>query len=292
MSVDPFIQSPGNSQSMNPYSYIMNNPLAGTDPSGYTSKAEDEVVEVETTVKDADIRTDGEGNYYTKDKNGEIIQIDSIKVIPNGSNQSDTIVGDKSGSPESIGASPSTSQTTPSQENSSQVLGALGVAAQTGVVATENAALLQKSGQVALTGGQASVLASHLGENPMKLAAEANKKQLRLATGNQIVGRIGLGITVFVAANDIVKRVEGEIGNSELAISLAKNLIPAAIGISNAPLGLLAGVGVLTYEVGSPIVKEEIKQIQKMMKPLTPTATKNIFQILQSNTQSKSARNE
>ncbi|NVJ50159.1 MAG: RHS repeat-associated core domain-containing protein [Gammaproteobacteria bacterium] len=36
LSVDPFIQDPGNSQSMNPYSYIMNNPLAGTDPSGYT----------------------------------------------------------------------------------------------------------------------------------------------------------------------------------------------------------------------------------------------------------------
>jgi RHS repeat-associated protein len=37
LSVDPFIQSPGNSQSMNPYSYIMNNPLSGTDPSGYAS---------------------------------------------------------------------------------------------------------------------------------------------------------------------------------------------------------------------------------------------------------------
>jgi hypothetical protein len=37
LSVDPFIQSPGNSQSLNPYSYIMNNPLAGTDPSGYMS---------------------------------------------------------------------------------------------------------------------------------------------------------------------------------------------------------------------------------------------------------------
>jgi len=35
LSVDPFIQEPGNSQSLNPYSYIMNNPLAGTDPSGY-----------------------------------------------------------------------------------------------------------------------------------------------------------------------------------------------------------------------------------------------------------------
>ncbi len=35
LGVDPFIQAPTNSQSMNPYSYIMNNPLAGTDPTGY-----------------------------------------------------------------------------------------------------------------------------------------------------------------------------------------------------------------------------------------------------------------
>jgi RHS repeat-associated protein len=37
LSVDPFIQFPEGSQSLNPYSYLMNNPLAGTDPSGYTS---------------------------------------------------------------------------------------------------------------------------------------------------------------------------------------------------------------------------------------------------------------
>ena len=35
LSVDPIIQFPANSQSLNPYSYIMNNPLSGTDPTGY-----------------------------------------------------------------------------------------------------------------------------------------------------------------------------------------------------------------------------------------------------------------
>ncbi len=35
--VDPFIQFPLNSQSLNPYSYILNNPLSGTDPTGYRS---------------------------------------------------------------------------------------------------------------------------------------------------------------------------------------------------------------------------------------------------------------
>jgi RHS repeat-associated protein len=49
LSVDPFIQSPTNSQSLNPYSYIMNNPLSGTDPTGYRSEPEEKVVTLSTT---------------------------------------------------------------------------------------------------------------------------------------------------------------------------------------------------------------------------------------------------
>jgi RHS repeat-associated protein len=37
-SVDPFIQGVGNSQGINPYSYVMNNPLGFTDPSGYMTE--------------------------------------------------------------------------------------------------------------------------------------------------------------------------------------------------------------------------------------------------------------
>ncbi|MBV1915817.1 MAG: VCBS repeat-containing protein [Pseudomonadales bacterium] len=35
LQADPFIQAPGNSQSYNRYTYVINNPLAYTDPSGY-----------------------------------------------------------------------------------------------------------------------------------------------------------------------------------------------------------------------------------------------------------------
>ncbi|NQZ12897.1 MAG: glycohydrolase toxin TNT-related protein [Algicola sp.] len=38
LSVDPFITFPEDGQSLNPYSYVMNNPLKYTDPSGYTAK--------------------------------------------------------------------------------------------------------------------------------------------------------------------------------------------------------------------------------------------------------------
>jgi RHS repeat-associated protein len=37
LSADPVVQSPSDSQSYNRYSYIMNNPLGGTDPTGFTS---------------------------------------------------------------------------------------------------------------------------------------------------------------------------------------------------------------------------------------------------------------
>lgn len=37
LSADPFIQDAGDSQSYNRYSYLGNNPLGGTDPSGYFS---------------------------------------------------------------------------------------------------------------------------------------------------------------------------------------------------------------------------------------------------------------
>jgi RHS repeat-associated protein len=36
LSVDPFIQEPTSTQNINAYSYVLNNPLTGTDPTGYT----------------------------------------------------------------------------------------------------------------------------------------------------------------------------------------------------------------------------------------------------------------
>lgn len=81
MGVDPFIQFPLNSQSLNPYSYILNNPLSGTDPTGYAACGADvkdgEVCQVEVTQKVASrdagsriVKTTNETKTYTVANNG------------------------------------------------------------------------------------------------------------------------------------------------------------------------------------------------------------------------------
>jgi hypothetical protein len=83
MSVDPFIHE--GSQGINPYSYIMNNPLAGTDPTGY--EPENEVEEPETfefTAGDVEsIHVNSEGQVTVNFNNGaesQSFQADSVSV--------------------------------------------------------------------------------------------------------------------------------------------------------------------------------------------------------------------
>lgn len=51
LSPDPIVQAPGNSQSWNRYSYVFNNPMKYTDPSGYEAD-DDDVEEVLVTPRD------------------------------------------------------------------------------------------------------------------------------------------------------------------------------------------------------------------------------------------------
>lgn len=83
LSVDPFIQAPLNSQSLNPYSYIMNNPLSGTDPTGY--EAENAI-----DYKSCDDAKSGSG---TCDFNGQKVSYDFGKNSVTGNRTLAFVVG-------------------------------------------------------------------------------------------------------------------------------------------------------------------------------------------------------
>jgi len=67
--VDPFIQFPSNSQSLNPYSYLMNNPLAGTDPTGYAACA---AVSTSQTNTSGSCTMGGQKIGYSFNGNGDV----------------------------------------------------------------------------------------------------------------------------------------------------------------------------------------------------------------------------
>ncbi|XOV79630.1 MAG: tandem-95 repeat protein [Aestuariibacter sp.] len=86
MSVDPFIQGEGNSQGINPYSYVMNNPLGGIDPTGY--KIEEETKEIKKTRAGSRIKTTvgtKTTTTVTDDNSGDVTSVTSVTVMKDGS---------------------------------------------------------------------------------------------------------------------------------------------------------------------------------------------------------------
>ena len=82
LSVDPIISNPANSQSINPYSYIGNNPLSGVDPTGYmsvgTGCGEYSRCDVDLiNPSDAALRIYTPSNYYSGGGGG------SNQIVPN-----------------------------------------------------------------------------------------------------------------------------------------------------------------------------------------------------------------
>ena len=86
--VDPVVQFPTNSQSLNPYSYLMNNPFAGTDPSGYCQKDLGSNIcsqgdDVTLTATFSSGKTQNLGTYNTN-KSKDIAQARGVKLGGNG----------------------------------------------------------------------------------------------------------------------------------------------------------------------------------------------------------------
>lgn len=72
LSVDPAFQFPTNTQSLNPYSYVLNNPLSLTDPTGYTATGDCKMANNcgNVTINDGWGGSLGRGGAWWNDGNG------------------------------------------------------------------------------------------------------------------------------------------------------------------------------------------------------------------------------
>lgn len=101
LSVDPIIQAPGNSQSLNPYSYIMNNPMSGTDPSGYMSEGPDQQTNLgmipTQDVQNLGISADGAITVNLKNGDSYGITSHTANISQGGGNLTVTFTNGQSG---------------------------------------------------------------------------------------------------------------------------------------------------------------------------------------------------
>ncbi|WP_282110060.1 RHS repeat domain-containing protein [Shewanella algicola] len=130
LSVDPFLQFPENSQSANPYSYILNNPMSGVDPTGYSA--------VRSGNASAWATNEFMGDMYSFHKTVEVMQYNKAmkalkKSTSNGEKNEEKSTGSGSKKHEDEGNDSSSPK-----ENAAKVDGLLDVTPSQGVVQSED----------------------------------------------------------------------------------------------------------------------------------------------------------
>jgi hypothetical protein len=87
LSVDPVIVDPTNTQAINPYSYVMNNPLSYTDPSGYSPESNNGNPDFEEKIR---VRVKTPGSRITR--------VETVTVTASGNADGSTRVSVSGGS--------------------------------------------------------------------------------------------------------------------------------------------------------------------------------------------------
>lgn len=290
LSVDPIIQSPGDSQSLNPYSYIMNNPLSGTDPSGYFScdasrECEDVASDLEKgetvnitqkqSATGSRIPQNTKVGTMTGNGNGTVtVQIKGGSLTVDIGSQNSR--GNVAGSDQSGQGSEEKYPGTLSRETASGAQEGLTVSSSLVALGTAEAKMLQESNQVLLNGDRIRSLNYYGNQfDSAELVKAAKEGQLKLVRISQAAGGAGYVLTAVNISTDAYQFRTGELSTGRYVYRHTGNTI--AIGLAVVGSGgwaAVIGLGFFGSEKlydhaivpGARVVRQEVRKVDQVIE--------------------------
>jgi hypothetical protein len=200
LSVDPYIQGSG-SQGINPYSYLLNNPLAGTDPSGYTPDCnqggevcgddKEPKKEKREVTGDELVLIDKKGNHYIDagDGTGDVIKVDEYSKVSNGAQpKTDSTINDST--PENLGGLKNIAINSSDGLETASILVAPGLTTATGTATSGTATTSAAgAGARALLGGGLLAIVTAIPSDSVK-SEDAKYKYVTYIRINSATGQV------------------------------------------------------------------------------------------------------
>jgi len=265
LSVDPLIQSPTNSQSINPYSYIMNNPLAGVDPTGYCSAETGTRIKkcVDVTMKDVDTEDSKTVSVNVKHSNAASHISSAVSSFFNGA-VNITGVTAQTGSGKTMDLMNQQTLNTQTNDIASPTNNVIGGTIDTLKGVSDGAKELENAGLVLHADGKARVdtfTASGRADISATDVKKAELSQARLAKAGKVLGPLSYGFVGYVAVDDYISWDNGDISDDRYSYKIAATTVPLALGFVSLPASLTAGsgfyLGELTYDTANLAIQKQ-----------------------------------
>ena len=287
LSADPFVQAPYFSQSYNRYSYVMNNPLGGTDPSGYCSTLSDCYITnpVSNQNWDVDINysldqaINNTANYANNMQTtfDPVISYDSVVASTSNviGNSNDYKLQSSFGNVPLLaeaGNGPATQQAISSVEIMSSTMGVLGVAASMPVLLGGESSLInQNSNKFSYNGStykntfygnQSSLYSS-------QIISLAKNQQAALSAAYKIAAPLGNVLTVGGVVTSYAMYEQGCISKERAMFNIGSSGSLFALGVS--------GYGTLAAAIGVGLYSADTLN-QNLLAPAFKGASKRIVE--------------
>ncbi|WP_295798640.1 RHS repeat-associated core domain-containing protein [uncultured Microbulbifer sp.] len=289
LSVDPFISMPENSQAYNPYSYVMNNPLRYTDPTGYLVNLPETNISVsDETARDVQSQID---NCNSSRCGGVAVTLSdgTIVVYLKGNGNGGGKIGavavnsprertDRNGA-NSVASGQSSEEKhlgILSRETASGAQEGLTVSSSLIALGTAEAKMLQESNQVLLDGDRVRSLHYYGNQfDSAELVKAAKEGQLKLVRISQAAGGAGYVLTAVNISTDAYQFRTGELSTGRYVYRHTGNTIAIGLAVVGSGgwaavvgLGFFGGEKLYDHAIvpGARVVRQEVRKMDQVIE--------------------------